>query len=381
MGNYNSKLPNIGTTIFTQMSRLAAEHKAINLSQGYPDFEPPKQLISLVDQQVHSNNQYAPMEGLPGLLESIAKKTEVLYGRKTNPETDITVTSGATEALYAAITAFVNIGDEVIMFDPAYDSYDPAVTLNGGIPVHIPLITEQFRIDWSRLREAVNNKTRMLILNTPHNPTGAIIYEEDIQQLIELLNDTNILLLSDEVYEHIVFDEQEHRSVLRYPELADRAIVVSSFGKTYHATGWKLGYAIAPASLSSEFRKIHQYLTFCSNRPIQAALADYLEQAPEHYLQLGYFYQQKRDLFLEQMQPTRFKMMASAGTYFQLADYSEISDMPDIEFANWLTKEIGIATIPISVFEENPVDRKLVRFCFAKNDATLIEAAAKLHEL
>lgn len=376
-----SKLPRVGTTIFTQMSKLATDHHAINLSQGYPDFEPPEALLALIDKHVHDNNQYAPMAGMPALLEAIARKTEALYSRKTDPNTEITVTSGATEALYAAIAALVNTGDEVVMLDPAYDSYEPAVVLNGGIPVHVPLTGTEFTIDWDRLRQTVNEKTRMLILNTPHNPTGSSLSLQDIRQLGALVQKTNIVILSDEVYEHILFDGQQHQSMLRYPELAERSVVVSSFGKTYHATGWKLGYAVAPESLSTEFRKVHQYLTFCSNRPIQLALAEYLEQAPEHYLSLSDFYQEKRDFFIKHMSNSRFKIRPSPGTYFQLADYSGISEMPDTEFANWLTTETGVAAIPISVFEESPQDRKLVRFCFAKNNDTLIEACSRLCSL
>ncbi len=378
----DTKLPKVGTTIFTVMSQLANEAGAINLSQGFPDFDGPEFLRKRVAHYIeHGANQYAPMTGIPALREAIANKTERLYGRNTCAESEVTVTSGATEALFAAIAAVVQAGDEVIVFDPAYDSYEPAIELNGGRAVHLALPPPSFNIDFEQLKAAISDRTRMIIINSPHNPTGAVLSAQDLDTLAEIVRDSDILLLSDEVYEHIAFDGQPHQSLLRHDELAARSFVVSSFGKTFHTTGWKVGYCVAPAPLSAEFRKVHQYLTFSTVTPVQLALADMLNEQPEHYLELPEFYQQKRDLFCELMAGSRFTFEKTAGTYFQLMDYSAISDLPDTEFCRWLTTEAGVAAIPISVFSESPMDTRLVRFCFAKSDETLRAAAAKLCEI
>ncbi|GGO79685.1 aminotransferase [Marinobacterium nitratireducens] len=374
-----TKLPRVGTTIFTEMSQLAASEGAINLSQGFPDFDAPEALRARVAHHIGEGaNQYAPMTGVPALREAIATKCQRLYGRKPCADTEVTVTSGATEALFAAFAAVVRQGDEVILFDPCYDSYEPAIELNGGRPVRLPLDPVDFGIDWQRLADAIGPCTRMIVVNTPHNPTGTVLSADDLQRLAELVRDTDILLVGDEVYEHIVYDGRRHHSLLCHDELAQRSFVVSSFGKTYHCTGWKVGYCIAPAPLSAEFRKVHQYLTFSTVTPVQLALADFLAAAPEHYLELPDFYQAKRDLFCELLSPGRFRFSPAPGTYFQLLDYSAISDLPDTEFARWLTREAKVAAIPVSVFCEQPLKRRLVRFCFAKGEATLREAAQRL---
>ncbi|MGB0466532.1 MAG: pyridoxal phosphate-dependent aminotransferase [Pontibacterium sp.] len=377
-----SKLPKVGTTIFTQMSQLANEAGAINLSQGFPDFDGPDFLRNRVAHYIQQGaNQYAPMAGVPALRIAIADKMLALYGKSTCPDTEVTVTSGATEALFSAITAVVREGDEVIVFDPAYDSYEPAIELNGGRAVHLPLTAPTFSINWPQLAAAINARTRMIILNSPHNPTGAVLSADDLEQLAALVRETDILLIADEVYEHIVFDGLPHQSVLRHEELAARSFVVSSFGKTYHTTGWKVGYCIAPAPLSAELRKVHQYLTFSTVTPIQLALADMMNEMPAHYLELPDFYQQKRDLFCDLMATSRFSFSKTTGTYFQLMDYSAISDLPDTEFCRRLIKEAGVAAIPISVFSQQPMETQLVRFCFAKSDDTLKAAAEKLCKL
>lgn len=374
-----TKLPKVGTTIFTVMSQMAAEHNAINLSQGFPDFDGPKKLLDAVGQYIGQGaNQYAPMTGMPVLREEIAKKVAALYGATVSAESEITVTSGATEALFAAISAVVQPGDEVIVFDPAYDSYEPAIELNGGVAVHLQLQPPGFHIDWQHLKDAITAKTRMIVINTPHNPTGSILSAQDLEQLAELVRDTDILLLGDEVYEHIVFDGHKHHSLLSHPELYQRSFVVSSFGKTYHTTGWKIGYCVAPAILSAEFRKVHQYLTFSTSTPMQLALADIMRDEPSHYHDLPAFYQHKRDLFNTLIQPSKFSFAPGEGTYFQLVDYSTISDMSDVAFCQWLIKEVGVAAIPVSVFCQTPPKMKLVRFCFAKDDATLKQAAERL---
>ena len=382
MPEITSKLPYVGTTIFTVMSQLAADHKAINLSQGFPDFSAPKKLLDRVTHHLGAgHNQYAPMAGIPELREQIAIKVRDCYGRTVDPETEITVTSGATEALFSAVQAFVNPGDQVIVFDPAYDSYEPAVTLAGGETVHLPLLEPAFNIDWDQLRDAISPKTRLIILNSPHNPTGAVLSADDIDSLAELVRDTQIVLLSDEVYEHIIFDGREHQTLLRHDELAQRSVVVSSFGKTYHATGWKVGYSLAPAGLMAEFRRIHQFVQFCVVSPIQFALADYLASSPEHYSQLPDFYEKKRDTFCQLMSASRFSFTPSSGTYFQLMDYSELTNEKDTDYARRLTIEAGVAAIPVSVFYESPPDQHLLRFCFAKGDSTLEQAAEVLCEL
>ncbi|GAA0688152.1 pyridoxal phosphate-dependent aminotransferase [Marinobacterium maritimum] len=374
-----TKLPRVGTTIFTQMSALAQAHQAINLSQGFPDFDGPEALLARVDHYIRQGaNQYAPMSGVPSLCAAIAAKVERCYGRTVDAAAEVTVTSGATEALFAAISAVVRPGDEVIVFDPAYDSYDPAITLNGGHAVHLQLAPPSFAIDWDAVARAITPQTRMIILNTPHNPTGETLTAADMQALSELVAGSDILLLADEVYEHIVFDGAEHQSINRYPALAERSFVVSSFGKTYHTTGWKIGYCVAPAPLTAELRKIHQYLTFSTSTPMQLALADYLNADPEHDQVLPAFYQAKRDRFNAHMADSRFSFTPAAGTYFQVMDYSAISDLPDTEFVLWLIEHAGVAAIPLSVFCQQPPEMKLVRFCFAKNEITLDQAAERL---
>lgn len=376
MQQLTSKLPDVGTTIFTVMSQLAAEHKAINLAQGFPDFSAPGDLLDRVNHHLQAgNNQYAPMSGAPKLLEQVALKLNRSYDRNINANTEITITSGATEALYSAITAYVHPGDEVIVFDPAYDSYDPAIRLSGGHAVHIPLLAPDFKVDWNRVATAINPKTRMIVINTPHNPTGTILTADDIAALTELVRDTQIILLSDEVYEHIIFDDQRHESLMHYDELADRSVMVYSFGKTFHATGWKIGYCVANKYLMKEFRRIHQYVQFCVATPLQLGLADYLASNTAHYEQLGSFYAGKRDRFVELMAKSRFAIQPSAGTYFQMADYSKISQLPDTDFCNTLTTQHGVAAIPISVFYADPPEQNVVRFCFAKNTPTLEQAA------
>lgn len=375
-----SKLPDVGTTVFTVMSKLAADSKAVDLSQGFPDFSAPADLLQRASYHLSAgNNQYAPMAGLPALCAQIAAKTHRLYARDTDAESEVTVTSGATEALFSAITAFVHPGDEVIVFDPAYDSYDPAIRLAGGTAVHLPLQAADFSIDWQRVSAAINSRTRMLIINNPHNPTGAVLGRADLQALSALLVKHDLLVLADEVYEHMVFDGQRHESLLRYPELADRCLTVSSFGKTYHATGWKIGYLVAAPPLTAEFRRVHQFVQFCVATPLQYALADYLASDPQHYLELPQFYQAKRDRFLQLMEASRFILRPSAGSYFQIADYGNISEEADVEFARRVTREYGVGCIPVSVFQaEVPAKQTLLRFCFAKRDETLEAAAERL---
>ena len=378
-----TKLPKVGTTIFSVMSQLAASHNAVNLGQGFPDFDGPQALRDALTEAMNSGkNQYAPATGWPALRQQIALKCQSLYQCKVDAESEVTVTSGATEALFAAIAAIVRMGDEVVVLDPCYDCYEPAIELNGGIAVHVPLDPADFSVDWQRVRDALSARTRMLIVNTPHNPSGAVFAPEDLEALAEITRGTNILVLSDEVYEHIVFDGMQHQSVLRHAELAARSFVVSSFGKTYHCTGWKIGYCIAPRALSAELRKVHQYLTFCTFTPAQVALAQILETMPEHYLQLPAFYQSRREYFRELLTATRFHLLPVAGTYFQLVDYSAISDKDDFGFCEWLVANAGVAAIPISAFYESPPpDMRLVRFCFAKSDEILRTAAQRLSRL
>jgi methionine aminotransferase len=377
-----SKLPSVGTTIFTVMTQLAEQHRAVNLSQGFPNFEPPAGLLELVHKSLAGrNHQYAPMPGSVALRAAIAGKLKDMYGVTVDPGTDITVTSGATEAIFDAIQAVVRRGDEVIVFDPCYDSYEPSVTLAGGKAVHLPLVLPEFTIDWDRFAASLNERTRLVIVNSPHNPSGALLSAADFDRLAELLRPYDCYLLSDEVYEHVVFDGARHATVLAQRELAARSFAVFSFGKTYHATGWKLGYCVAPAALSAELRRVHQYVTFASTTPLQQALAEYLVAHPEHHRELPAFYQERRDYFAALLKPTKFRALRAPGTYFQLADYSAISALPDVEFARWLTIEHGVATIPVSVFYERPPDVKLVRFCFAKENATLDAAAQRLRAL
>jgi len=380
--NIDTKLPKVGTTIFSVMSQLALDHQAVNLGQGFPDFEPPQALReALTRAMAEGRNQYAPGIGTAALREQIAIKTQRLYGRRVDSATEITVTSGATEALFAAIAATVRAGEEVIVFDPAYDSYEPAIELQGARAVHIPLTLPDFAIDWQRVRDAVTPKTRMILINSPHNPSGAVLSADDLETLADITRDTDIVVLSDEVYEHIVYDGVRHESVLRHPELAERSIVVSSFGKTYHCTGWKVGYAVAPAALSAEFRKVHQYLTFCTFHPAQVAFAEIMANDPAHYLELPDFYQAKRDRFRALLAPSRFKLLDVPGGYFQLVDYSAIRDEDDLAFARWLVEEGGVAGIPLTPFYEKPPGTRLLRLCFAKSDATMAAAAERLCRL
>ena len=371
----SSKLPGIGTSIFAIMSQLANEQKAINLSQGFPDFDCSDQLKSLVAHYMKiGHNQYAPMPGIMPLREAIAEKTQFCYSAVYDPNKEITVTAGATQALYSAITAFVKESDEVIVFEPAYDSYVPAILLNGGTPIYGQLKGPDFKIDWDETQKMVNRNTRMIVINSPHNPTGSILSDSDMKQLEKLTNGTNIIILSDEVYEHIIFDKREHQSICRYPQLMQRSLVVSSFGKTFHTTGWKMGYVVAPENLTAEFRKVHQFVVFAVNTPIQYAITDYLKEK-NAYIDLPAFYQQKRDYFNNALKSSRFKIVPSAGTYFQLLDYSNISDEKETDFAIRLTKEFKIASIPVSVFYHKMTDNKVLRFCFAKGEETMDKAA------
>ncbi len=373
-----SKLPDVGVTIFVQMTLLANQHGAINLSQGFPDFNADPQLVELAAHYMREGrNQYAPMPGVLELREKIAAKAHDFYGASYDPAAEITVTGGATQGLFAAISTVVGPGDEVIIFEPAYDAYMPTVRLNGGVPVFLQLKHPDYHIDWDEVRDAVTPKTKLMILNSPHNPSGAVLSSDDIQALQTITRDTDILLLSDEVYEHIIFDGFRHESLCRYPELAARAFVISSFGKTYHTTGWKVGYCLAPAALTREFQKIHQYMVFAANTPIQYALADYLDRA-DKYINLGAFYQRKRDAFLDAVKRSRFKALPCHGSYFQLLDYSAISDEADADFARRMTIEHGVASIPPSVFYHRQDDHRVLRFCFAKRDATIEQAGEKL---
>lgn len=381
MIHFPSKQPQVQTTIFTKMSQLATKEGALNLSQGFPGFDCSEELQELVKFYAKGHNQYAPMAGVPVFRQSIANKTNSFYGVSLDADTEVTVVSGATEALFAAIHCCVSVGDEVIMFDPSYDAYDPIVRLAGGIPVHIPLNSSNgFSIDWEELGRKITSKTRAIMVNSPHNPTGAIWSMEDLDAFASLVKGTNILIVSDEVYEHIVFDGAQHASVLLHPELRQRSFVCGSFGKTYHITGWKLGYCLAPPYLTQEFRKLHQWVTFSSATPLQYALAEYLK-TPAHYLGLSAFYQQKRDLFASYFKDSRWKILPSHGSFFQCLDYAEISNESDVDLSVRLTKELKVASIPVSVFYETPPEDRILRFCFAKNDDVLMEAAQKLAQL
>ncbi len=373
-----SKLPNVGTTIFSVMSALAAEHNAINLSQGFPDFPVDPELSELIyEASRNGHNQYALMAGVMQLRENISLLVKKTYNRDSDPVKEITVTSGATEALFAAVSAVVRQGDEVIMFDPSYDSYEPAVLLNQGIPVRIPLTFPDYRIDWEKVNSALNPRTRLIIINSPNNPAGSVISDQDIQQLKSIVNNNDVYVLSDEVYEHIIFDGAEHFSLLKDEELFQRSFIVSSFGKTFHITGWKVGYCIAPPALTDELRKVHQFLTFSTSTPAQYALAEYLKDHGR-VNELKNFYQSKRDYFLRLISGTKFRPLKCEGTYFQLLDYSAISNENDYEFAVRLTKEYMVASIPVSVFYKDRTDNKVLRFCFAKEESTLAEAAQRL---
>ncbi|ECG1191548.1 pyridoxal phosphate-dependent aminotransferase [Salmonella bongori] len=377
-----SKLPNLGTTIFTQMSALAQRYQAINLSQGFPDFDGPRYLQERLAYHVAQGaNQYAPMTGAQALREAIADKTAEIYGYRPDEASDITVTAGATEALYAAITALVREGDEVVCFDPSYDSYAPAVELCGGVLKRIALAPPHFCVDWQAFSGVLSERTRLVILNTPHNPTATVWRQADIDALWQAISAREIYVLSDEVYEHICFAPEGHASVLAHPRLRERAVAVSSFGKTFHMTGWKVGYCIAPPAISAEIRKVHQYLTFCVNTPAQLALADMLRAAPEHYRILPDFYRKKRDVLVNALAQSRLNVLPCEGTYFLLIDYSAVSTQHDVEFCQWLTKEIGVAAIPLSVFCAAPFPHQLIRLCFAKQESTLLAAADRLCKL
>jgi methionine aminotransferase len=376
-----SKQPHAGTTIFTVMSVLAAQHNAINLGQGFPDFLMDDALVALVnDSMQKGNNQYVHMNGLLLLRERIAEKIAGLYQNSINPEAEITVTPGGTYAIYTALTTILQPGDEVIVFEPAYDSYIPTIEINGAIPVLIPLNFPDYTINWELVKQKISHKTRAIIINTPHNPTGSILNETDIEQLRAIVKDSNIFIISDEVYEHLIFEGRQHVSMLRYPDLYERSFVCFSFGKVYHCTGWKMGYCVAPPALMSEFRKIHQFNCFSCNSPVQFALAEFLLQK-EKYLQLGAFLQQKRDYFASLMQQTKFRPLPSFGSYFQLYSYADISTETEKDFAIRLTKEYKVATIPTSVFYKNATDNQVLRFCFAKKEATLEEAVNRLIKL
>jgi methionine aminotransferase len=381
MINIKTKLPEWGTSIFTIMSRMAVEHNAINLAQGFPDFNCDQELLELVSYfQNKGFNQYAPMQGVPNLRKAISEKIEKIYGKHYDFDKEITVTAGATQALYTAITSVVKQGDEVILFEPAYDSYVPDILSNGGIPVYIPLNPNNYSYDWDIIHNKISDKTKAIILNSPHNPTGSLITDEDIKELEKITKGTDILIVSDEVYEHITFDGKKHISLASSNELSKRTFVISSFGKTYHTTGWKMGYCAAPENLTKEFRKMHQFIVFSTNTPIQYAYAEFMKQE-DRYLSLGKFYQHKRDVFLNEIKSSKFKLKPCKGTYFQLLDYSVISNISDIEFSEYLTKEIGVAVIPLSPFYENKESQSLIRICFAKTDEVLKEAADKLKKL
>uniref|UniRef100_UPI00404B0F41 methionine aminotransferase n=1 Tax=Gelidibacter sp. TaxID=2018083 RepID=UPI00404B0F41 len=372
---HTSKLPNVGTTIFSVMSALANKHQAINLSQGFPNFKSDQKLIDSVTSAMNSGyNQYAPMQGAFELRQAIANKFEILYHTSYHPETEITVTAGATQAIFTIISAFIKPNDEVLIFKPAYDCYEPAIELNGGKTIAIQLEAPYYKVNWNAVKSLINSNTKMVIINTPQNPSGTIFSNSDMLELQELLRNTNIILLSDEVYEHLVFDGEQHQSACLFPDLKARSFVVASFGKTFHNTGWKVGYCCAPKDLMEEFQKVHQFNVFSVNHPMQKALADYL-QDPNHYLELSTFYQQKRDLFLSLIEGSRFKFTPAKGTYFQVLDYSEITDEGDVDFAKRLTIDYGLASIPLSVFNANGFDEKVLRFCFAKTNDTLKAAA------
>lgn len=373
-----TKLPNVSESIFAVMSKMARDHGAINLSQGFPDFNCSEKLLSLVQKfQNEGFNQYAPMQGIPQLREEISKKYETIYGGKFNPDTEITITAGGTQALYTAITAFIHAGDECIIFEPAYDSYAPGIILSGGKPVPVPFRGNDFHIDWSEVRQKITSKTKMILINTPQNPTGKTFSENDFKELTEIVLKNDLILLSDEVYEHIIFDDRKHFSITGSKELKNNSLIVFSFGKTYHTTGWKMGYVLADQKLTNEFRKVHQFNVFCVNTPYQYAYADMMKDT-DYYSSLGDFFRQKRNLLLESLKNSRFTFQPAEGTYFQLLDYSKISDKSDMEFSEWLTKEIGVAVIPLSPFFTEKYDGKFIRLCFAKSEKILTEAAQKL---
>ena len=385
MPNYHatlsSKLPDASTSIFAVMSKLSHEEKALNLSQGYPDFPSSPKLIELVHKAMKEGyNQYAPMPGIYALREAISDKIETLYGTHYDPETEVTVTAGATQAIFTIITALIQKDDEVIIFAPAYDCYDPAIRLNGGKTVELELKAPDYKVDWEQVKASISEKTRMIMINTPHNPTGTILSREDMLKLEELVKETKIMILSDEVYEHLIYDGFEHQSIARFSGLAERSFLVASFGKTFHNTGWKMGYCAGPSALMTEFRKVHQFNVFSVNHPIQKALATYLEDK-EHYLSLPKFFQAKRDLFLNAIKNSKFSFIPSSGTYFQLLDFSSISGENDMELAKKWTRERKLASIPVSAFYIQGTDHKVLRFCFAKSDETLLKGAEILNAI
>ena len=374
----HDKLSGVGTTIFTRMSLLATEYKAINLGQGFPDYPMNSTLIELVNKAMkNGHNQYAHMNGLPLLRERIAEKIKYLYDSNINPETEITITPGGTYAIYTALTTLLQPGDEVIVFEPAYDCYIPTIELNVAVPVLIPLHYPDYAIDWNLVKEKITSKTKMIMLNTPHNPTGSVLSNNDMEQLRAIVKNTNIIILSDEVYEHLIFDGKKHESMLRYPDLYERSFVCFSFGKVYDCTGWKMGYCVAPPELMRAFRKIHQFNVFSCNTPVQYALAEFLQEK-ENYLQLGNILQEKRDLFKTLMEPTKFKSLPSYGSYFQLYSYQDISEESEMDFAIRLIKKYGVAAIPVSAFYKQGKENKVLRFCFSKTEAALKMAAERL---
>ena len=379
--NIDSRLPETGTSIFTVMSRMAQEHGAINLSQGFPDFPVSKSLVDLIYSNMKAgHNQYAPMPGVPALRNIIADVIGKTYGHAVNPETDITITAGGTEALFSTIAALIRADDEVIIFDPSYDSYSPAVRLNGGTPIHINLSPPDFAIDWEQVKKRINTRTKMIIINTPHNPCAAVLTSKDMKALEEIALNYGLIIVSDEVYERIIFDNQVHESVLRYPALSAQSIAVFSFGKTFHATGWKVGYTVAPEPITREIRKAHQFITFSVNTPVQMALSEYMAVAA-HYNELGQFYQRKRDYFLEMIKGSGFLPLACHGSYFQLLSYANVSEKSDMEMAVWMTKEHQLASIPVSAFYKDKSDHRLLRFCFAKSEETLFRAGQILKKI
>lgn len=379
--NIKSKLPKVGDSIFGTMSAKAREHQAVNLSQGFPDYSPPEGLMDLVTKYMkEGQNQYAPMPGVPTLRQAIADKVEKLYGAQYDPETEITVTAGATAAIFTAISAVVSENDEVLIFEPAYDCYKPAVELSGGMPVYYEMEPPDYKVDWEKVKRRINHNTKLIVLNTPHNPTGTVFDQNDMKQLEKIVSDKDIMILSDEVYEHIIFDGAKHQSVTRFPKLAERSFVAYSFGKTYHSTGWKMGYCLAPRNMMKEFRKVHQYMVFAVNTPLQYAYADFLQYEDE-YLKLSDFYQEKRDFFLEGLKDTRFNIQPAKGAYFQLLNYDGISDKEDTELAMELISSNQLASVPISVFYHKKHDHHMLRFCFAKSKETLEAGVEKLKEI
>ncbi|MEO5696256.1 MAG: pyridoxal phosphate-dependent aminotransferase [Burkholderiaceae bacterium] len=376
-----SRLPNVGTTIFTVMSALAQQHNAVNLGQGFPDFDCDPRLLDAVDAAMRGGlNQYPPMAGVAVLREAVAAKIFSLYGRNYDPGDEITITAGATQAIFTALLAVVNPGDEVIVLDPCYDSYDPNIELAGGVAVHVPLTPGSFEPDFDRIAAAITPRTRAIVVNTPHNPSATVWSKQHMERLTELLRPTDVIVIADEVYEHMVFDGEPHQSVARFAELAQRSFVISSFGKTYHVTGWKIGHVAAPAPLMAEFRKVHQFNVFTVNTPMQHGLAAYMADAA-HHLELPAFYQRKRDLFREGLARTRLVPLSTAGSFFQCVDYSAVSDLPEAGFCRWLTSEIGVAAIPLSAFYRGGFEQRIARFCFAKKDVTLNLALERLARL